>query len=327
MKPVYWFIAPTALLLVFAAAFSFRNQEKVEAAALVASSASISPDQLAPALLKGRFDWVYSRMTKELQKEVPKEEFKKLMTQFHKGIVTYRPEIRYRLNGVLAAIGLSQDKTKGYQVIYNSSKQISSFIVQSELPSEKKAAKDLTKNVYSLPFKGDWFVFWGGTNVLVNYHYAIPAQRYAADLVKAVNNYSYKGDPKKNESYFAFAQDIIAPKEGTVVEAVDEYEDNFPVGTTNPDNPPEGNHVVIDHGHGEYSLLAHLKKGSVKVSKGDIVKKGDLLALCGNSGNSSEPHLHFQVSDHPLFTEGKSRLVRFEGNPEVLIGRTLKGSK
>jgi hypothetical protein len=61
-----------------------------------------------------------------------------------------------------------------------------------------------------------------------------------------------------------------------------------------------GTHVVIDHGNGEFSLLAHLKPGTLKVKVGQSVKAGALLGLCGNSGNSSEAHLHLHVTRAPL---------------------------
>jgi murein DD-endopeptidase MepM/ murein hydrolase activator NlpD len=60
-----------------------------------------------------------------------------------------------------------------------------------------------------------------------------------------------------------------------------------------------GNHVVLDLGGGVYAALAHLRRGSVRVRPGDRVAAGQKLAACGNSGNSTEPHLHFQLMDHP----------------------------
>ena len=61
-----------------------------------------------------------------------------------------------------------------------------------------------------------------------------------------------------------------------------------------------GNHVVLDLGDGVHAVLAHLRRGSVRVRPGDrVAAAGQPLAACGNSGNSSEPHLHFQLMDHP----------------------------
>jgi murein DD-endopeptidase MepM/ murein hydrolase activator NlpD len=80
-----------------------------------------------------------------------------------------------------------------------------------------------------------------------------------------------------------------------------------------------GNHVIIDIGGGYYAFYAHLKPGSIRVREGQRVKRGDVIGLVGNSGNSTEPHLHFHISDgnSPLGSEGVPyRLDSFE-----LVGR------
>jgi murein DD-endopeptidase MepM/ murein hydrolase activator NlpD len=58
-----------------------------------------------------------------------------------------------------------------------------------------------------------------------------------------------------------------------------------------------GNHVVIDFSNGEFGVMCHFKKGSIRVKAGDLVKSHQILGLCGNSGNSSEPHLHIHLQD------------------------------
>ncbi|MNC48479.1 Murein DD-endopeptidase MepM [compost metagenome] len=80
--------------------------------------------------------------------------------------------------------------------------------------------------------------------------------------------------------------------------------------------------VVIDHG-GEYSFLAHLKQGSVTVKKGDSVKTGDVIGKAGNSGNSSEPHLHYQVSDGADLFSSRSLNIRWKDNLQPLKGQTV----
>jgi murein DD-endopeptidase MepM/ murein hydrolase activator NlpD len=76
-----------------------------------------------------------------------------------------------------------------------------------------------------------------------------------------------------------------------------------------------GNHVVLDLGKGVYAVLAHLQRGSVSVSPGQRVRRGEVIGRCGNSGNSTEPHLHFQLQDHrvPLIAAGVP--FTFEGVP------------
>jgi murein DD-endopeptidase MepM/ murein hydrolase activator NlpD len=72
-----------------------------------------------------------------------------------------------------------------------------------------------------------------------------------------------------------------------------------------------GNHLVLDLGGGVYAALAHLRRGSVRVRPGDRVAAGQPLAECGNSGNSSEPHLHFQLMDHPSVLLAAGLPLRF----------------
>jgi hypothetical protein len=74
-----------------------------------------------------------------------------------------------------------------------------------------------------------------------------------------------------------------------------------------------GNHVVIDLGGGVYAAYAHLKRGSIAVKRGDRVTEGQVIAACGNSGNSSEPHLHFQLMDHAHATIAAGLPMRFHG--------------
>ena len=89
-----------------------------------------------------------------------------------------------------------------------------------------------------------------------------------------------------------------------------------------------GNHLVLDLGDGAYAVLAHLRRGSLRVTKGQRVAAGEQVAECGNSGNSTEPHLHFQLQDHPsvLFAAGLPfRLARFEVDGTVEAGVPANG--
>jgi len=100
------------------------------------------------------------------------------------------------------------------------------------------------------------------------------------------------------ENYYCYSKPVLAPADGIVEEIIDSIDDNE-IGKVNITNN-WGNTIIIRHLPGLYTQMSHLKKGSFKVSKGDFVQRGDLLALCGNSGRSPEPHLHFQVQVTPL---------------------------
>jgi len=99
------------------------------------------------------------------------------------------------------------------------------------------------------------------------------------------------------ENYYCYNKPVVAPADGIVEEITDHIEDNE-IGKVNTTNN-WGNTIIIRHIPGLYTQLSHLKKGSFKVAKGDFVRCGDLLATCGNSGRSPEPHLHFQVQTTP----------------------------
>lgn len=127
-------------------------------------------------------------------------------------------------------------------------------------------------------------------------------QRFAIDWEKMNGEKRiYSGDPKDVTSYFAYGQKALAVKDAAVVRAVDKYKDQVP-GALPPGMTlaeADGNHVVLDLGDGKYALYAHFKPGSVAVKVGDTVKRGQLLGIVGNTGNSSAPHLHFHVMDGP----------------------------
>jgi len=150
-----------------------------------------------------------------------------------------------------------------------------------------------TKTELKLPFNEEWWVFWGGRNVSENYHAALREQRFALDIVQKVNGSTHTGNGSKNEDYYCFGKRLSAPGIGKIVDVVNNIEDNIP-GQFNQDFPT-GNRVIIDHENGEFSILAHFKEGSIVVSIGDTVIKGQELGKAGNSGNSSEPHLHYHL--------------------------------
>ena len=72
-----------------------------------------------------------------------------------------------------------------------------------------------------------------------------------------------------------------------------------------------GNVVVIELDNGLFVVLAHLRHGTVQVSEGDLVREGDPLALLGNSGNTTMPHLHLQVQTHVDLWDPDNRSVPF----------------
>jgi hypothetical protein len=151
--------------------------------------------------------------------------------------------------------------------------------------------------VISPPFRGEWYVLQGGRSALVNHHYPIQGQRYALDLLMPIGGRESKGDPNRLDSYAAYRQPLYAPADGRVSRVVNDRPD-LPIGESDTEQTA-GNHIVIELGGNRWVLLAHLMKGSVLVSEGQQVRRGQPIARCGNSGNTSAPHLHLQVQDGP----------------------------
>ncbi len=149
-----------------------------------------------------------------------------------------------------------------------------------------------------LPFDGRWWVFWGGETGEQNYHATNREQRHAVDLLIWRDGSTFQGDGAANEDYFAWGQPALAPIDATVVDMVDKYDANTPGQL--PENPLDvfGNHVVLQVGNNAFLYLAHLQKGSIAVAKGDRVTAGTQVGLVGNSGNSSEPHLHIHAQNY-----------------------------
>ena len=128
------------------------------------------------------------------------------------------------------------------------------------------------------------------------------AQRYAIDWIRLTpDDRLASGDPEANASYPQFGVEAIAAADAKVVHV----QDGMPEGTPGSFAPgvtatnADGNAVILDLGDGRFALYAHLQPGSIRVEEGDSVKRGDVLGLVGNTGNSDAPHLHFHVMDGP----------------------------
>ena len=158
---------------------------------------------------------------------------------------------------------------------------------------------DRKKTPMTLPVRGRWAVHWGGDTKELNYHRDVPSQRFAMDLlIRSEKGLSHKGDGLKNDDYYAFGKEILCPGDGVVTDVIRGIRDNAP-GSMNPYSAM-GNAVFIRHAKHEISVLAHFKLGSIKVKVGQKVAAGEVLGLCGNSGNSSEAHLHYHLMNTPI---------------------------
>jgi hypothetical protein len=153
-----------------------------------------------------------------------------------------------------------------------------------------------SKVAFRIPLDTIVTVAWGGGNEKVNYHVIAPDQCWAYDLLVAREGKTFSGDSTKLESYYCYGLPVLAPAGGKVIKAYDEDPD-MPVGVLGGGKEPVGNHLIIEVAPKEFLFICHLRPKSIKVKVGDIVQQGDELALVGNSGNTSEPHIHMHLQD------------------------------
>jgi murein DD-endopeptidase len=180
----------------------------------------------------------------------------------------------------------------------------------------------------SPPFNGGIWVAGDGPANNSNHRRSILAidghiyspERFAIDWVKVGPNGDSRHDgATKNENWWGWGEPVLAVAEGNITEAVDEFPDNAPrvLPPVTLDNIT-GNHIILQIAENRFVTYAHLQKGSIKVRPGDHVHRGDVLALLGNSGNTTGAHLHLQVTY-------SNSVLQSEGVPFVFADFTYLG--
>ncbi|HYL83947.1 MAG TPA: M23 family metallopeptidase [Candidatus Angelobacter sp.] len=185
--------------------------------------------------------------------------------------------------------------------------------------------------VISPPLRGEnWLAGNGPSNTSVHRRALVPingrayiSQRFAIYWVQLYSDgKAFRGDPKDNRSYRAYGAEIRAVADGTVTETKDDIQQNVPNEKPVVPITPEtigGNHVIMDIGDGHFAYYAHMQPASLRVKVGDKVRRGDVLGFLGNSGNSTEPHLHFHICN-------ASSILACEGLPYALTSYQLLGN-
>lgn len=172
------------------------------------------------------------------------------------------------------------------------------------------------KIVVRFPLNERALVGWGGDRLETNYHVIKPNERWAYDIL--IPPVEVKSN--KLEDYGIFGAKVMAPASGTVVSINNNEQDLVP-GLDNFQSMV-GSHIYLRLDEtGTFLILAHLKKGSIKVKEGQHVNEGEFLAQVGNSGSSSEPYLHIH---HQRQDPSKVSMFLAEGLP--LYFQTEKGA-
>ncbi len=171
------------------------------------------------------------------------------------------------------------------------------------------------KGTYTLPFAEEWLVVNGGIEQKDSHSWDVINQRYAYDFVVAdSNNRRHKNNGDNLQDYFCYGKYILSPGNGKIIKIKDGIRDYPRPGTMALDflaKDFRGNFLIIKHEDNEYSFMAHFIPGSFEVKEGDFVKRGQVIGKCGNSGHSTEPHLHFHIQDSSNFYRGRGIPVKF----------------
>lgn len=261
---------------------------------------------------KGDFVALEAEFDANLQKELPLEKLQPLMTNLIEGTGKIKqmgtPILKWKNVAVipiefyLGILDLRLD-------LDTASEKLDGFYFQphvDEIPVPNKNSTYL-----ALPFKDEWAVMWGGDTKEINPHHDIKSQRFAFDfnMLQGFGK-SHDSTGKRNEDYYAFGKEILSPANGRVTEVIDGVHDNTPFIPNAYSSL--GNCIIIRHSANEYSVLAHLKKGSTAVKVGDTVERGQVIGLCGNSGNSSEPELEYHLQNTGNIEEATGIKIYFD---------------
>ncbi len=141
-----------------------------------------------------------------------------------------------------------------------------------------------------LPFAGKWTVWQGFDGEWTHKG----NWRFACDFVIAGDDgKTHGGDGAKLEDFHCYKKPVLSPVRGRIAQIIDDLPDSE-IGKIDETNK-WGNVVIIEDPRGFFVELSHFAEKSIRVKKGEWVERGAVLGLCGNSGNSPQPHIHVQV--------------------------------
>lgn len=196
---------------------------------------------------------------------------------------------------------------------------VATMTLYRTFPSSHDEAPSLVD--FQLPLEGPVRVAWGGQTAAVNYHVSSPAERWAYDLLVTIDEATHRGDGTTVTDYHAYDRPVRAPAAGLVVD-VHDGDPDAPPGRPDPQRGG-GNRIVLEVAPGEHLFIAHLKAGTIRVSPGQRVRQGEVVGKAGNSGNSTEPHVHLHLQDTPVPGAGEGIPFYFSHYIVPKDGRTV----
>ncbi len=246
---------------------------------------------------------VYGMMAPNMQEALSLEDVSTIVATFRKNLGTIQTfTFLERNNSMETYETLFENGKQNIILSLNETGLMNGLRFTAAKEDNRVAKMERNKTPLALPLKGSWFTVWGGDTKADNYHVISKPQKNAFDfLIIGYGNRTYQRSGTRNEDYYAFGKPIFAVCDAEVYQVITGVEDNKP-GEMNPAQAL-GNSVILKTENDEYIVYAHFEKETLKVLEGDVVKKGQYLGNCGNSGNSSEPHLHLHIQDGPnVFT-------------------------
>jgi hypothetical protein len=155
--------------------------------------------------------------------------------------------------------------------------------------------------------------------------------RYSYDFIPVDSEGAMsRGDEADNRSWFGYGTQVLAPGDGRVVAAVDTAKDDRQIvmqAVMQDVIAMYGNYLVIDHGNGEFSMLGHIRQGSLQVRVGDAVRRGQHVAGMGAAGSSKMPHLHYELRTGPGMRGVEGLPAYFQDYTRHLGSRRIRVSR
>lgn len=274
-------------------------------------------DKVSYLLQKGELWKIWELFDESLRAQVPYAQFEREM----KGFSDQHP-----IGDMIASRFFSIGRSSYFVIVHEWGKKGLAIYIDADglgtihdfstipldLRSLHPVSYPVSLTTFRLPFDGLWYVAWGGLDELHNIHVKAPSQQFAYDFVIWQDGATCRNDCTQNDDYYVFGQPVLAPAAGEVVAAAGDQTDVAPgnvIGKTDP-----GNYVSLKVAEREYFFIAHLQQNSITVKPGELVKAGQIIGRVGNSGNTSEPHLHIQLQDSPQFSVRATSLPLYFSN-------------
>ena len=243
---------------------------------------------------KEQYSRIYNRFTARFQKSVSRKRWDSTLINMHSTLGKLNNFTFIEIANNSVRFNVNFEKGNQRFKLYPDNQilnKLGGFVFRDNPYLEKNISK------ITLPFNdGVWYVTQGGDSKNKNNHYNINSQKKGFDFVLIdENKKAYSGNKNKNESFYSFGKEVLAPIDGEIISVIDGIKENEP-GHINR-YYSAGNSIMLKTKNNEFLFFGHLKNNSIKVKPGDIITKGTVIAQVGNTGKSYYPHLHFHIQN------------------------------